>query len=102
VARCRRQEAFEDCQINRVITNTRASTPSLVCFVGVRKPPHTTRPRHTTATATATATANGDGDGYDSDGYGPGEGYYPDGGYGCTSDLADADAWEYAAELSRN
>ena len=33
-------------------------------------------------------------------GYGPGEGYYPDGGYGYAGDLADADAWEHASELS--
>jgi hypothetical protein len=48
--------------------------------------------------ATPTTTNHGD----DSDGYGPGEGYYPDGGYGYAGDLADADAWEHAAELSRN
>ena len=37
-----------------------------------------------------------DGDDCDSDGYGPAEGYYPDGGYGYAGDLADADAWEHA------
>jgi hypothetical protein len=34
--------------------------------------------------------------------YGPGEGYYPDGGYGYAEGLADVDAWEHAAELSHN
>ena len=38
---------------------------------------------------------------YDSDGYGPGEGYYPEGGYELSSALAEASAWEYAEELMR-
>jgi hypothetical protein len=40
-----------------------------------------------------------DGDDHDSDGYGPGEGYYPDGGYEFASAMAVANAWEYTAEL---
>jgi hypothetical protein len=42
-----------------------------------------------------------DDDGCDSDGYGPGEGYYPDGGYEFASALAEASAWEYVEELTR-
>ena len=34
--------------------------------------------------------SDNDGDDCDSGGYGPGEGYYPDGGYGHAKDLADA------------